>query len=666
MQTGLCLFSDMRPSPVSLALRILLLIMASMGTAAQPISTPTGYRQQPFDVISYTLDATIAEPSTRMIRATVVIRVAWTVAATDASFPVHLRDLTIDSARLDGTRLQVVDEGQPADATYHHRIVLNRTTAPGDTLDIVVDYSGTMTAEPGTSPWGGVHYQDNVLYAMGVGFSANYVSTTQHWLACYDHPSDKATFDATFRVPRSMVAASVGRHTDVDSSGPLSVWHWKEDHPAATYLLTFAVGPFAKLDLGTVDDIPQVAYVLRRDTMRSKVSYGLVPRMTATFARRFVPYPFDKVGYVNTQLGAMEHQTLISFPVVIAQRQDTVNSTAAHELAHLWFGDYVSPQDFRHAWLTESFATFCEALWSEELSGRDEYLRVMEDKARQYIRTIAPGEGIFPLYDFPRQAPSSNYPQTIYQKGAVVVGMLRAILGDSIFFDGMRTYLRRHAYGNATSDDMRNVLEEVSGRDLSEYWNDWILGMGWPRITTTLIQETDRWRVRVSHIATDALWPDFHTLPLNVTYRNCLDPNAGADCTVDTVFTMDRDIEFFVQDPSTLRINSGTKCRSLVEVATVTSIGMEERGGTASHDTMTLAPNPVHDDIVVRRSTTKPASAAVIEIVDMNGRIVQSTTIGAGQERTRLTTTGLPAGSYIVRMSVDGKAVLSAPFTRSF
>ncbi len=69
-----------------------------------------------------------------------------------------------------------------------------------------------------------------------------------------------------------MVAASVGRQTSVDSSGPLSVWHWKEDHPAATYLLTFAIGPFAKLDLGTVDDIPHVAYVLRRDTMRSKVS----------------------------------------------------------------------------------------------------------------------------------------------------------------------------------------------------------------------------------------------------------------------------------------------------------------------------------------------------------------------------------------------------------
>lgn len=664
MQTGLCLFSDMRSSTAILAVLAIALVLTSTSGVGQPISTPTGYRPQPFDVISYTLDATIAEPSTRAIRATVVIRVAWTATTADASFPVHLRGLTIDTARLDGTKLQVVEEGQPTDPTYHHRLVLNRTTGPGDTLDLVVDYSGTMTAEPGNSPWGGVHYQDNVLYAMGVGFSANYVSTTQHWLACYDHPSDKATFDATFRVPRSMVAASVGRQTSVDSSGPLSVWHWKEDHPAATYLLTFAIGPFAKLDLGTVDDIPHVAYVLRRDTMRSKVSYGLVPRMTSTFVRRFVPYPFDKVGYVNTQLGAMEHQTLISFPVIIAQRQDTVNSTAAHELAHQWFGDYVSPQDFRHAWLTESFATFCEALWSEELFGREEYLKVMEDKARQYIRTIAPNEGTFPLFDFPRQAPSSNYPQTIYQKGAVVVGMLRAILGDSVFFDGMRAYLRRHAYGNAASDDMRTVLEEVSGRDLSEFWNDWILGMGWPRIKATISQESDRWRVRIGHVATDALWPDFHTLPLNVTYKSCHDPNAEANCTVDTVFTIDRDIEFFVDDPSTLRINAGTKCRSLVDVATVTSIGTDGHGGTATHDTMTLAPNPVHDDIVVRRSTT--AAAATIEIVDMGGRIVQSAVIGAGQQQTRLTTTGLPAGSYIVRMIVDGKAILSAPFTRSF
>ncbi|MBK7033690.1 MAG: hypothetical protein IPH49_10590 [Ignavibacteria bacterium] len=223
-----------------------------------------------------------------------------------------------------------------------------------------------------------------------LGFSNNYVSTTQHWLACYDHPSDKATFFARFIVPFSpWKVASNGMEIYTRPPWPegKAVYTWSESHPTSTYLLTFAVAPYRMIEMDGV--VPHVFYTLSRDSARSARSYSLVPRMTQTFANIYGEFPFDKVGYCNTAKGAMEHQTMISFPVSIAQRNDTINATAAHELAHQWFGDCVSPLDFRYAWLTESFATYSECAWLEELRGDSVYRKAVQEKATNYIRNIS-------------------------------------------------------------------------------------------------------------------------------------------------------------------------------------------------------------------------------------------------------------------------------------
>ena len=340
------------------------IISATLELSAQPVSSPTEYRPQPFDVQHYELDMTIVNPYSKKVDGRVAIIVRWEQDVEAPSFPVHARGISIDAVTRRGQTLDARAVGNDAVDTFHFRIDLPEPVTTGMLDTLTVFYSGVMTTEGGQGAWGGVWYEGQVLYALGVGFHNPNVSATQHWMPCYDHPSDKATFRGTFRVPSDQVVASIGRLEAVNylPGDPVQEFVWTEDHPTATYLYTFAVGQFEKLELTEVG-VPHEVYSLARDTAASRVTYSLVPEMTRMYERHFLPYPFDKVGYVNTRRGAMEHQTLISMPTSEVDRRDSTSSTVAHELAHMWFGDLVTPLDFRHAWLTESFATFGEALW---------------------------------------------------------------------------------------------------------------------------------------------------------------------------------------------------------------------------------------------------------------------------------------------------------------
>ncbi|RPI69430.1 MAG: hypothetical protein EHM43_01855, partial [Ignavibacteriae bacterium] len=176
----------------------------------QPISTPTQYKEQPFDVEHYDATIVVRTPASKEIQATSTITFTWNTNLTTATFPVHLRGLMIDSVVSGGVALLFDEAGTPKQDTFHYRVELGRSVTKGQRDSITVYYSGAATTEGGQSAWGGVWYEGQVLYALGVGFTNPNVSATQHWLACYDHPSDKATFRLSFVVPRSLNVASIG------------------------------------------------------------------------------------------------------------------------------------------------------------------------------------------------------------------------------------------------------------------------------------------------------------------------------------------------------------------------------------------------------------------------------------------------------------------------
>lgn len=392
-----------------------------------------------------------------------------------AEIPLDLVAMTISAVEAGGTM---------ASFRYDDRVLTIELAAPlpaGDTTEIRILYSGSPGNEGGGFPWGGCHWGE-VTYFMGVGFTDPDVSMMRRWLPSNDMPSDKATFDVSFTVPEGLAVAGTGLLRERSAANGEITWRWVESHPTATYLFTYAIADYAIVE----DDwngIPMQYFVPRADSARAVSYFATVPGMMDAFTQRFGPYPFDKIGYCITPIGSMEHQTMISYAAQLFTGLSEAGTTAAHELAHMWWGDWVTCADFRDAWLNEGFAVFSEFLYDEHLRGADAYYEAVRSTAQRYRISDTRSEGIFPLFDFPRAAPSSNYPATIYHKGGVVLAMLRDVMGDAAFFDGFRAYGQRHAYGNATTTSFRQVMEEFHGGDLGWFFDQWVIAAGWPEYT---------------------------------------------------------------------------------------------------------------------------------------------------------------------------------------
>lgn len=633
-------------------------ILASLPLAAQrhsmmpaPISGPTSFIPQPFDVLHYDAWVDLTDAPAKTMRGVCEMRVRWTGDPVSGPFYFHLRDLRVDSVFYNGAPVTATEEGTPASAIYHYRLEPPASARTGDTAVIRVVYGGEMQRELG-GVWGGVSSTGGTLFAMGVGFSNNYVSSTQHWLPCYDHPSDKATFRGRFRVKKEKAVASNGLLTITPESDSTVIYDWSHNIACATYLLTFAVDEYVTLDFPG-ETPPMVIYSRPQDTAATRVSFKLLPRMVRSLERQFGTYPFEKVGYVNTPVGAMEHQTMVSFPTSLSRSRDTVNSTGAHELAHQWFGDLVSPLDFRHVWLTESFATYCESAWEEELGGFERYLSSQESKANRYINTISKSEGIFPLYDFPR---GSNYPETIYQKGAVVVGMLRYELGDSIFHAALQDYLQRHAYSTATTEDMRVVLEQHAGRSLQWFFDQWVYGKGWPVLTANFASRPSyqghrRVEVRLEQTQADSL-PTFVNLPVEIGFRS----DVGTTYRVVRMDGRSTTVELdSIPDFATVTINRGPSLRALLR-ATSTISGVDDMApGSGDIRGFFIRPNPAtgNDMITVEARGLANCENINYQVYDSAGRYV---TEGAASTcEFMLPATDLTSGSYLLRFNALGR-----------
>ncbi|MBX3043601.1 MAG: T9SS type A sorting domain-containing protein [Candidatus Kapabacteria bacterium] len=446
---------------------------------------PLEYREMPFVVLHYDVYLDLNRYTSRQVEGVCTITVARNRTIEGDKFIFHLERLNINSITSNGIDLDFEANGQAGSRLFHYTV--GYPDEVSDTVDFVIEYSGVMTAEnAGTMSWGGVHYEEAVLYALGVGFRAPYVSTTRHWMPCFDHPQNKATYRGTFKVPDNFKVASNGYLAEVrDTDEGAKEFVWEHNYPAATYLLTFAAGPYVLIENNDYK-VPIQIFSLPIDSTDSEFAYSEVTAMNDCYESLFGDYPFEKIGYTNVRKGAMEHQTMVSMPrsiiVRLSVNKDSNNEIAAHELSHMWFGNLVTPLDFRHAWMNESFATYCESLWLRCRNGQQAYLLNQKGKADEYLKLISKEEGVFPLYDFPRDLPSSNYPMTIYEKGAVILGMLDWQLEqEGLKFEELITqYLQIFAYGNAQTNDVFRVIEYETDMNWDWFADQWIYRGGWP------------------------------------------------------------------------------------------------------------------------------------------------------------------------------------------
>jgi aminopeptidase N len=334
----------------------------------------------------------------------------------------------------------------------------------------------------------------------------------RHWFPCLDKPHVKMTTELRVRTKAGWVVLSNGEciAEPKQKSRGASVYHYRLDQPHPAYLVTLVAGEFAIVEdrsarLGRGREIPVRYYVPRSRALDAKRSFGDTPRMIEHFSKLSgVDFPFSRYSQVVVSdffFGGMENTTattLYEHALLDARAtlDATTNDLVAHELAHQWFGDYVTCRDWSHAWLNEGFATFFEHLEREARLGRDEYdwgLSVDRDayldEARdRYVRPIVSRDYREPMDLFDRH---------LYEKGGLVLHMLRRRLGDEVFWRGVRLYLERHAHGIAETNDLMRAFESVSGESLERFFDQWVYRPGHPDLKVTIGWEDGLLSVRI-------------------------------------------------------------------------------------------------------------------------------------------------------------------------
>ncbi len=387
-----------------------------------------------------------------------------------ANIPFNAEGLQVSSVRVNGVSASFT---HAADTLF-----VQRAVAQAETVEASIDY----TALPNPD-WNDTGFQTGweQAYTFSEPFGA------RRWYPCWDQPSDK--FDhvtVIVDMPENWSLASNGRLTAFDPHEPgRLVETYEHDQPISTYLVMFAAGNFSRQIL-TQDDIQYRYYAWPRgDSAQAAYDFERTPQMVTHFSDLFGDYPFAEYGMVMTDIfggwGAMEHQTFTTYGFNLVDSARTFEGIVAHELAHQWFGDHLSPVDFRNMWLNEGFATYSSVLWTEFDLGEEGLTDAMRTVTNVCVSEERNNPPSYSVHD---PHVDRLFGVNVYYKGAWVLHMLRKqILGDSLFYAVMRDYVETFGGGNVDTEDFMNVINEhYEGPDVDWFFDQWVYGLGYPRI----------------------------------------------------------------------------------------------------------------------------------------------------------------------------------------
>ena len=310
-------------------------------------------------------------------------------------------------------------------------------------------------------------------------FSDNWPNKARHWLPTIDHPYDKARCEFVVTAPDNYQVISNGLLVEeTDLSGGMRLTHWRQSVPIAPWLFVLGVAEFAVQYLGEYDGRSVQTWVYRQDRDAGFYDFAVPTKQVLEFyGNKVGPYSYEKLANVQAASvgGGMESATAIFYGEnsVTGQRSVRWRNVIIHEIAHQWFGNAVTEYDWDDVWLSEGFATYFTLLFIEHAYGRDEFvagLKRSRDRVMAFYERNPDYRIVHDNLTDMRQVTTSN----TYQKGSWTLHMLRGIIGDDAFWKGIQAYYRNHRDRNATTDDFRRAMEEASGRDLSQFFRQWL------------------------------------------------------------------------------------------------------------------------------------------------------------------------------------------------
>jgi aminopeptidase N len=476
----------------------------------QPLLAPVPTPEQAFyDALHYTIDIAFRQ-SPPAVAGTVTILLESLV---DSLYTVHI---DLDDV-LTVSNVTIVGEGTPP--WSHASDIITVTLSPGlpagGQVEIAIEYSG----DPTLAQYDGLFFTSYDSKPVCYSLSEPWSSRT--WWPCKDYPDDKAMFDIYLSVNPGMLATSNGDYlgytADTQWGLPYRKYHWVENHPMPTYLFSIAASDYVELNdyyvYAPQETMPVVHYVFPSKVSQAETDFDIAIPALEFYSSIFGQYPFidEKYGIAMCTFGGgMEHQTLTSYGYMLVTGAHDYDYIYVHELAHQWFGDLITCEDWTHIWLNEGFASYSEALWFEHLGGASALRSDMEDKDR-------PVYWSGPILRSPDEDnPWYYFNSVVYDKAAWVLHMLRNIMGDDLFFTTLYDYATNpdFAYASIGTDDLISFWEGYYGGPLDWFFDPWLtrtdrLQYSWEWHRYTLGSQ------EVLTIVVDQVQPDPYVMPVD-------------------------------------------------------------------------------------------------------------------------------------------------------
>ena len=372
------------------------------------------------------------------------------------------------------------DKGSLKWSHADNKIIINldESIKAGSTGVFSIDYSGI--------PADGLIISDN-KFGERTFFADNWPDRARNWIPCIDHPYDKATVDFIVTSPDHYEVVGSGYLVEESCMpGHTKLTHWREDVPLATKVMAIGIASFAAKLEGNVNDVPVWSWVFTENRKEGFYDYSVAVKPLAFYSQLIGPYPYEKLANVQSKtiFGGLENASCIFYAENSVTGKGKAEDLMAHEIAHQWFGNSVTENDWHHIWLSEGFATYLTAVYLEKTYGKgklDETMKSARDRViGSYLRSPRPVVDTT-VTDLMRLLNANSY-----QKGAWVLHMLRRELGDDLFWKGMRLFYEDYKNKNALTSDFQQVMEKVSNRDLGQFFKQWVYIPGQPDLKITM------------------------------------------------------------------------------------------------------------------------------------------------------------------------------------
>lgn len=404
----------------------------------------------------------------------------------------------------------VTSDGEKVSFFHQHdQVRIFHSAKANEEVSFTIDYAGI--------PETGLVIAKN-KYGERTFFGDNWPNRGRHWLPTVDHPSDKATVEWIVTAPSHYDVIGNGRFVEKEVLvNSMTLTHWKTDVVIPVKVMVIGAARFAIDNVETVDGTPVSSWVYPQDEKDGFYDYAQAAPILKWFVDNVAPYPYLKLANVQskTQFGGMENAGNIFYSERSIDGNRSAEGLIAHEIAHQWFGNSASEANWHHAWLSEGFATYFTNLYMEDTYGRDKLMEMVNEQRENVINFSK--QQMVPvvnraIVDYMKLLNANSY-----QKGGWVLHMLRKEVGDEIFWKSVKAYYNNYKLSNALTEDLQAVFEVESGKDLSQFFKQWIYTAGQPEIQLDWTQSGKKLDILVHQSQTELFQ---FNLEIDIVYKD--------------------------------------------------------------------------------------------------------------------------------------------------